>query len=196
MNTEIPYNPLDKNSLGASVADALLERARIPIEDIEQFIGAGIYAIYYSGDFDPYRSISKNGTPIYVGKAVPPGARKGNFGLNIDPGQALCKRLKEHAESIRRASNINIRDFQCRYLAVDEIWIPLGEALLVAKFSPIWNKIIDGFGNHDPGRGRYKQLRSRWDTLHPGRSWAHKCQGRDETKAQIVAELAAYLKNK
>ncbi len=32
------------------------------------------------------------------------------------------------------------------------------------------NKIIDGFGNHDPGKGRYNQLRSRWDKLHPGRS--------------------------
>ncbi|MBL0382473.1 MAG: Eco29kI family restriction endonuclease [Desulfofustis sp. PB-SRB1] len=43
-----------------------------------------------------------NEIPIYVGKAVPPGARKGNFGLNIDPGLALYRRLKEHTESINR----------------------------------------------------------------------------------------------
>ena len=136
-----------------------------------------------------------NGIPIYVGKAVPPGAHKGNFGLDTDPGQALYRRLKEHAESIRRASNLNIKDFQCRYLVVDDIWIPLGEALLIAKFAPIWNKIIDGFGNHDPGKGRYQQLRSRWDTLHPGRSWAHKCQERGETSEQIEGELIAYLES-
>ena len=31
----------------------------------------------------------------------------------------------------------------------------LGESLLIAKFAPIWNKLIDGFGNHDPDKGRY-----------------------------------------
>lgn len=195
MKEEIPYNPLDKNNLGASVADALLERSKVSLEDVEQFIGAGIYAIYYTGGFTPYRPLVTNGIPIYVGKAVPPGAHKGNFGLDTDPGQALFKRLKEHAESIRRASNLDIKDFQCRYLVVDDIWIPLGEALLIAKFAPIWNKIIDGFGNHDPGKGRYQQLRSRWDTLHPGRSWAHKCQERGETSEQIEGELIAYLES-
>jgi len=30
----------------------------------------------------------------------------------------------------------------------------------------------DGFGNHDPGSGRYNQKRSVWDQVHPGRSWA------------------------
>lgn len=195
MKNEIPYNPLDKNNLGASVADALLERSKIDLENVEQFIGAGIYAIYYTGSFPSYSHLVTHGIPIYVGKAVPPGARKGNFGLNIDPGQALYKRLKEHAESIRQTSNLDIKDFQCRYLVVDDIWIPLGEALLIAKFSPVWNKIIDGFGNHDPGKGRYQQLRSRWDTLHPGRSWAHKCQERMETSEQIKGELVTYLES-
>ena len=195
MKKETPYNPLDKNNLGASVADALLERGKISLEDIEPFVGAGIYAIYYIGEFPPYKPLVAEEIPIYVGKAVPPGARKGNFGLNIDPGQALYKRLKEHSESIRQSSNLKITDFECRYLVVDDIWIPLGEALLIAKFSPIWNKIIDGFGNHDPGKGRYQQIRSRWDTLHPGRSWTHKCQERGETKEQIISELTAYLKS-
>jgi hypothetical protein len=193
MKSEIPYNPLDKNNLGASVADALLERDKIALENIEQFIGAGIYAIYYVGDRQPYQLLGVNEIPIYVGKAVPPGARKGNFGLNTDPGQTLYRRLKEHTESIRQASNLDIKNFQCRYLVVDDIWIPLGEALLIAKFSPIWNKVVDGFGNHDPGKGRYQQFRSRWDTLHPGRSWAHKCRERGETAEQIEKEIVAYL---
>ncbi|MBL0381275.1 MAG: Eco29kI family restriction endonuclease [Desulfofustis sp. PB-SRB1] len=62
----------------------------------------------------------------------------------MDPGLALYRRLKEHTESIKQASNLDIRSFQCRYLVVDDIWIPLGEALLIAKFSPIWNKVVDG----------------------------------------------------
>lgn len=192
MKIETPYNPLDKMHLGESVADALLTKIKIPLNQIDPFMGAGIYAVYYVGDFKPYAPIAnKHGkeTPIYVGKAVPPGARKGNFGLNLNPGSVLYKRLREHADSIERVSNLDIDDFRCRYLVVEDIWIPLGESLLVAKFSPIWNKIIDGFGNHDPGRGRYNQMRSRWDTLHPGRSWARKCKKRSETSKQIITEL-------
>lgn len=42
------------------------------------FGGVGVYALYYSGDFPPYRHVGKaNKTgcilPIYVGKAVPTG---------------------------------------------------------------------------------------------------------------------------
>lgn len=190
MKIETPYNPLDKIHLGKSVADALLAKNKIFLNQIDPFIGAGIYAIYYTGNFKPYKPISnKKGKPIYVGKAVPPGARKGNFGLNIDPGPVLYKRLKEHADSIRQADNLDVNDFLYRHLVVEDIWIPLGESLLIAKFSPIWNKIIDGFGNHDPGRGRYNQMRSRWDALHPGRPWAIKCKERSETSQQIITEL-------
>lgn len=40
--------------------------------------------------------------------------------------------------------------------------------------APVWNQIIDGFGNHDPGKGRYQQRRSVWDIIHPGREWSKK----------------------
>lgn len=194
-----PYNPLDKLNLGNSVAEAMLETRAHPLGVLEPFTGAGIYAVYYTGKFAPYLSLSaanrqnRFSMPIYVGKAVPPGARKGNFGLDSEPGQALYRRLKEHAESVMLAENLNIEDFYCRFLVVEDIWIPLGEALLIAKFSPIWNKLVEGFGNHDPGSGRYQQMRSKWDTLHPGRAWAFKCQGRHETQQQICDEIAAYL---
>ena len=131
--------------------------------------------------------------PIYVGKAVPPGSRRGGFGLGENPGPALYRRLREHAESIRTTENLAIEDFFCRYLVVDDIWIPLGEALLITQFSPLWNKLIDGYGNHDPGSGRYNQLRSRWDVLHPGRAWALRCQERPESSEQIASEVEAHL---
>jgi hypothetical protein len=195
-----PYNPLDKMNLGGSVADAMLESAIHPLDGLEPFNGAGIYAIYYTGDFEAYKPLStknKGGkfeTPIYVGKAVPPGARKGNFGLDSEPGQALYKRLHEHTESVKSANNLKIKDFFCRFLVVDDIWIPLGEALLIAKFAPIWNKFIDGFGNHDPGKGRYEGARPKWDTLHPGREWATKCAARTETPEQIVEEIKVHFR--
>lgn len=187
-----PYNPLDKIHLGESIASALFKQDPVPLGMLQLFDGAGIYSIYYAGDFDLYKPLSGRGVPIYVGKAIPPGGRKGGV-IDPSPGMALYKRLSEHAESIKLVGNLDIKDFTCHYLALDDIWIPLGESLVIAKFSPLWNQVIDGFGNHDPGSGRYNQLRSRWDTLHPGRTWALRCRGRSETAAQIEAEVKAYL---
>lgn len=176
---EKPFNPLDKRNLGESVADAMLATKVRPLPP-EPFIGAGIYALYYVGDFASYSAIAeknregKFGWPIYVGKAVPAGARKGGFGLDAEPGQALFKRLSDHAASIEKATNLKGDDFFCRYLVVDDIWIPLAESLLIEMFQPLWNIEIDGFGNHDPGAGRYNQQKSPWDVLHPGREWAYK----------------------
>jgi hypothetical protein len=104
---------------------------------------------------------------------VPKGARKGTD-LDAVAGSALYGRLAEHGDSIRGATNLHIEDFRCRYLVVDDIFIPLGESLLVANYSPVWNVTIDGFGNHHPGSGRYQQKRSSWDVLHPGRGWSAK----------------------
>lgn len=192
------YNPLDKANLGASVAGAMLGQELQPLGGLSRFHGAGVYALYYHGRYAAYASIrsmkGENEIPIYVGKAVPAGARKGDVGLNDEPGEVLYKRLKEHADSISVASNLRIEEFSCRYLVVDDIWIPLGEALVIARFSPLWNNLIDGFGNHDPGKGRYAGLRPRWDTLHPGRKWALRCQERTETMEQIEREVVAHLR--
>lgn len=198
MNKEPVYNPLDKSNLGASVAEALLKKSLVPLGDLALFHGAGIYAIYYHGDFEAYKYIrsviGKHEVPIYVGKAVPAGARKGGMGLDHATGTSLNKRLKDHAKSIAAVENLRLEDFTCRYLVVDDIWIPLGEALMISKFSPIWNKLIDGFGNHDTGKERYTGLRPRWDTIHPGRTWALKCRERPESREQIIREILDHLK--
>jgi len=199
---EKAYNPLDKKNLGVSVADAMLAKSVSPLPPEQPFIGAGIYAIYYCGDFPAYQAISaknKNGgfnAPIYVGKAVPAGARKGGLGLDIPPGQVLYSRLCEHAKSIEQASNLNLKDFFCRYLVVDDIWIPLGESLLIETFTPVWNRMVDGFGNHDPGSGRHKQQNSPWDVIHPGRHWAARLQPNARTPEQIFDALTKYFEKK
>ena len=53
----IPFNPLDKKNLGASVAEAMLGSPIHPLGGLSSFEGAGIYAIYYTGDFPAYQWI-------------------------------------------------------------------------------------------------------------------------------------------
>ncbi len=197
----IPFNPLDKKNLGASVAEALLASPAHRLGDLPDFSGAGIYAIYYSGEFPAYAELSKRNqegrysAPIYVGKAVPAGARKGMALDASASGKPLFSRLGEHAESIRAVVNLDINDFHCRHLVVDDIWIPLGESLLIARYSPVWNSLIDGFGNHDPGKGRYEGLCPRWDVLHPGRAWAARCKARDEDATSIRRDVETFLRD-
>lgn len=201
MTEPAPYNPLDKRNLGASVAEALLGRKPRPLGELKAFHGAGIYSIYYRGPFPAYQRIAALNqgddpqAPIYVGKAITEGGRKGSPLSDGAKTKALYRRLKEHAESIQSVAGLELADFACRYLAVDDIWIPLGESLLIAKFSPLWNVFIDGFGNHDPGAGRYKGLQPRWDVLHPGRAWAAKCAARNETPEQIIHDIQTRLGN-
>ncbi|WP_016832099.1 Eco29kI family restriction endonuclease [Herbaspirillum lusitanum] len=195
----IPFNPLDKKNLGASVAEALLTKEAHLLGNLPVFEGAGIYAIYYTGDFQAYQQISRLNSdnkfllPIYVGKAVPAGARMGGS-VGLTAGKVLYQRLKEHAESVKAAENLDIKDFYCRFLVVDDIWIPLGESLIIARFTPIWNSLIDGFGNHNPGKGRHAGMRPRWDVLHPGRGWAMNLAERLETAAQIAQDAETYLR--
>lgn len=194
------FNPLDKRNLGNSVVDALLESAEYPLGRIEPFQGAGIYAIYYRGNFPLYKKLgaqnAKAGTyPIYVGKAIPKGGRKGvSIDASLD-SDALFKRLTEHRSSIDSVESLNIADFSYRYLVVDDIWITLGEALVIQRFKPLWNQFVEGFGNHDPGSGRYGGMRPIWDQLHPGRAWAAKCKPPKMPEKEIITLVNTYMKN-
>jgi len=193
-----PYNPLDKVNLGKSVVEAMLAQTPLPLARVSAFDGAGIYAIYYFGSFEPYQAIAldpngESAVPIYVGKAVPSGARRGGSLANNLSGRWLFNRISEHRDSIVAATNLQVEDFSVRYLAVDDIWIPLGETLMISTFKPLWNRLLDGFGNHDPGSGRYNGLRPLWDVLHPGRAWAEKCKPRPETREEIGRIVIEYL---
>lgn len=195
---EKPYNPLDYDNLGQNVADALLERTVVPLASLPQFSGAGIYALYYTGTFPAYTLLaSRNrnnrfGVPIYVGKAVPAGARKGGRGMGVS-GFALFKRLSEHALSISQVANLDLADFHCRYLVVEDIWIPLGESLLIERFQPLWNVVVDGFGNHDPGKGRISMQRPLWDMIHPGRPWALRLRENRRSATDILETIRRAL---
>lgn len=180
-NGDQPYNPLDQANLAESLARALERRPDIGFDDLSMFEGVGIYAIYYRGPHLLYRRLSdinQDGArmPIYVGKAVPKGARKGGRGGKVKPGPSKSRplrgRLLKHKGSIQDTTTLAIRDFTLRYLIVDPIFVPLGESAMIGRYEPVWNVLMDGFGNNPQGSGRNLQMRSVWDEVHPGRKAA------------------------
>jgi hypothetical protein len=169
------YNPLATINLARSIQNAILEQSLRPLGDLTDARGAGVYAIYYSGDFPAYARLahgmrSGREVPIYVGKAIPKGGRIGGLTRDAENGRRLGERLNIHAESIRQAVNLNIEHFYARHLVIEDVWISLGENMLIQQFRPVWNIVTAGFGNKAPGKGRQDQAMSLWDTLHPGRA--------------------------
>jgi hypothetical protein len=61
--------------------------------------------------------------------------------------------------------------------------------MLIQTFKPIWNVLIDGFGNNQPGKGREVQVKSLWDTLHPGRRRVRRLPDNPMTESQIISRI-------
>ena len=159
------YNPLSLDELGRNSVRALMDYPTDTLPPNEPFTGAGVYTLHYEGSYPAYADLGNE--PIYVGKADPPGRRQG-IATASRPVTTLYQRLAHHARSIDAAESLELSDFFSRWLVLDPVWIGLTEQVLIAEYQPIWNVVVDGFGNNDPGRGRRNQRRSQWDTLHPG----------------------------
>jgi hypothetical protein len=166
------------------------------------FSGRGVYAIYYTGSsrlYSRYAELNRTAYefPIYVGKAVPKGWRQSRTSDDKEnQSSELFSRLRQHHNSLKLAPNLKSEDFMCRFVIFEHTgsdMISTVEAALIKLNRPLWNTAVDGFGNHDPGKGRYEQARSDWDVIHPGRKWAEKCNGVHKTKAAILAKVKAHL---
>jgi hypothetical protein len=190
--SEKEYNPLDYENLTINLVRELMSRGPFALPLDRAFSGPGVYALFYDGDFAPYAPVRSPAAdqPIYVGKAVPPGSRKG--GKGVGEAKSLHARLAEHAQSISAAANLRVADFRCRYLIVIPLWITMAERFLIEHYRPIWNVCIEGFGAHDPGRGRYEGEASWWDTLHPGRPWAARLR-QNKTPERATARISDFL---
>jgi hypothetical protein len=195
-----PYNPLEKANLAASIVRAILDSPVHPLSNTGHLTGAGVYVIYYTGKLKCYAPLAKANSdgqfsqPIYIGKAIPKGGRKG--GLTEDAaakGTALRDRLNQHLASVSEASNLDAGDFYFKSLVVDDIWIPLGENILIEQYKPVWNRVVDGFGNKDPGQRRAAQHGSPWDVLHPGRKFAVKLGFNPRLAQEITDDLKTYF---
>lgn len=166
-----------------------------------KFHGTGVYAIYYTGKSEYYKTIYEQNRlefhqPIYVGKAVPGGWRQARESKTGKVTFELFRRLSEHSKSINQVNNLEIQDFYCRFMILENSashLISTVEAALIRTYKPVWNAQIDGFGNHDPGSGRYNQAKSEWDILHPGRPWAEKCVGPSSSIDKVEEKAQVYF---
>lgn len=161
------FNPADLENLVRFCVQELQSRPRHALPPPGAFEGAGIYALYYDGEFPLYQHpavrSSEGVQPIYVGRA----RRTKSSG-----SRPLFRRLSEHAGSISAAANLRLEDFTCRFLLLHPVWVSTVEDLLISHFDTLWNGAIKGFGVHDPGGKRHGGEVPIWDTLHPGRAHA------------------------
>mgnify|MGYP005837756775 CR=1 FL=1 len=170
-----------------------------PLPPDEVFSGVGVYALYLLTDDGIYQSIAEARAtrPIYVGKAVPAGWRTARV-RDLSQSTALFRRLREHSRSVAQAQNLSLSQFRLRFMILDgvasDLIVPV-EAGLTRAYRPLWNTWIEGFGNHDPGSGRYNQAVSEWDTLHPGRVWATRLTGPKPDLSQVRAKIQKYLED-
>lgn len=177
------FDPASPRNAGRLVAFALLAQPRLPLGQVGNMYGSGVYALYYTGDCPIYRPISGTETPIYIGKADP---KDPEAETATQQGPQLTGRLKDHRKMISvvekygntpgnsAAYPIRLEDFQYRRLVVSTHAQFVAERYLITLFQPIWNKemrVAWGISKHGDRAGR-NDARTPWDVLHPGRDWA------------------------
>jgi hypothetical protein len=190
------FDPGSPAVVGRFIALAMIAQPRTSLINVGRFYGSGVYALYYTGDFPPYSAIKNTETPIYVGKADP---ESDTAKRPIDQGEKLSGRLKDHLRNLKKAtSTLNIEDFEYRSLVVQSGWQGAAEDYLIHMFKPIWNNetnICYGLGKHGDDPNTRANLRSPWDTLHPGRDWAHRDPSMKDARqsSQIVSDLETHF---
>lgn len=190
------FDPSNPNVAGRIVGITMIAQDCKPLANLERFYGSGVYAIYYNGNFPAYAGITKREHPIYVGKADPadPAAKTA-----MEQGDRLANRLNDHRKNIAKAeTTLRLEDFDYRAIVVQTGWQTAAEDYLIHLFKPIWNSEVGisyGFGKHGDDPGTRANLRSPWDTLHPGRDWAHRDPKMKDArpKQRIVEDIRQHL---
>ncbi|MBL4702299.1 MAG: Eco29kI family restriction endonuclease [Phycisphaeraceae bacterium] len=173
-----------------------------PLASPEKFHGTGVYMIYYTGRSKIYSRYSELNRlsydfPIYVGKAVASGWRQSRTSHTVKKQTTeLWSRINQHRNSIDITKNLSSDSFSCRFMIFEDAssdMIGTVEAALIKWKTPLWNSFLDGFGNHDPGKGRYEQAKSDWDVVHSGRPWADKCKGKTPSQKELLVGIEKFL---
>lgn len=179
----VSFDPSDPKTIGRMVSLALIAQPRIPLANIPQAYGSGVYALYYHGDHPLYAKIRDTETPIYVGKADP---QNPDASDSREQGSKLTGRLKEHADTIAVSEAyadkmklapplypIRLADFTCRRLVCATNAQLVAEKHLIRMFWPVWNsetKACWGMAKHGDAASTRKNKRSPWHVVHPGKA--------------------------
>lgn len=180
------------------IIDSLDSQPMKSLSAIDNHLSSGVYLLYYTGNHPSYQGLVKYNQnrakpiPIYVGVA---GGRRS--GVREDKKQALTNRLTEHSKSIAVVNNLDLQDFQYQYLElIGDAAHLVGafESILIEQHQPLWNSIITGFGNKNPGSNRTQGNKSNWDVLHPGRVWAENRQVQLYQAATVNYYICQHIK--
>lgn len=191
---EFVFDPSDPHVIGQLIARTLLAQPKLPLIGLQKFYGSGVYAIYYRGSFSAYAPVKGSEVPLYVGKVDPESQNASSVEAQ---GPKLWGRLvADHAKNIGMATNLDVKDFDCRYLVVKSAWQNTAETYLIDWFHPVWNsesKVCFGLGKHGDKASTRANTRSPWDELHPGRPWAKDSRPNPLGVKGILASIAAHF---
>lgn len=215
------FNPAGFDVIAHVMATALMAQDPRDLSDLPREMGSGIYALFYKGNLPYYRKLRDADVPIYVGSASP---GYDSEGAPNDDARSLVARVSEHHASIKsvedamanpvtdgntgeeREGNLRVEDFRYRVLMVTQGWELAAEQYLIRFYKPTWNKetkrpqkagtLCTGFGKHGDSSSTRANKRSKWDTVHPGRSWAWTIDTKknDMGTADIENEIEEHLR--
>lgn len=184
------YDPMDTEHVTAAICHELERQPLIPLDPlIGRFDGSGLYAVYYDGQTVPlYRPLARLKIPVYVGQAL---SHNSATGVAVTERRPLWRRVRDHRASID-GSDISAAEFGVRLLRLPDVHADLGENGLRVFYQPVWNTILRGFGGHEQGPSTRQGARSKWDTVHPGRSRTFGADkyDRDELMQAVQAHIA------
>lgn len=173
MTNDVPFqpayfDPLSTKQLTRIICRQFEEQPPFSLKDeLASFDGPGLYAIYYEGhSVELYEPVSGSAIPLYVGQSRSTNSATGRTNPSARP---LFLRVGQHRRSIQDGG-LPVGEFSVRLLAMPDDHIDLGENGLRVGYKPLWNGVLNGFGSHEQGSSTRQSGRSKWDTVHEGRS--------------------------
>ncbi|MFE6859012.1 Eco29kI family restriction endonuclease [Nocardia sp. NPDC057668] len=162
------FDPLSTTQLTNTICEIFERQPLVSMaKEIPNFEGSGLYAIYYRGSSVAlYQPLSVLQIPVYAGQG-----RSSNSatGKKKKTPFAVRNRLKMHRKSML-GGGLPVDEFRFRALLMPDVHADLGENGLRVGYQPVWNDVLNGFGSNEQGSATRTSARTKWDTLHSGRS--------------------------
>jgi hypothetical protein len=180
---------MDTEHVTAAICQELERQPLIPLDPlVSRFDGSGLYAIYYDGSTaHMYQRLSGRAIPVYVGQAL---SYNSATGVAVRDQRPLWRRVRDHHASIS-GTDLPVGEFAVRLLRLPDVHADLGENGLRVFYQPVWNAILRGFGGHEQGPATRQGARTKWDTVHPGRSRTFGADRHD--KAELIRLVREHI---